>query len=162
MKANKYISKREHKSLMLFAFIVFIFVLLFISLSFIEEVTNQPNAMPNVKLSGDNGLMIFPLFRLITFFIFLAILKTKRFLLSFLLTIFYTFLFIYGLSARFKGGQLGGEEFSPKIDLHLEIYFAANGYDYFAAFFISILLFWQISILLRMLIKTLQKENVLP
>ncbi len=162
MKANNYISKREHNLLTTFAFTVFVCLILFISLSLIEEVISQPNAMPKVKLSGDNGLMIFPPFHLITFFIFLAILKTKRFLLSFLLTIFYAFIFIYGLSARFKGGQLGGEEFSPKVDLHLEIYYAANGYDYFAAFFISILLFWQISILLRMLIKTSQKESVLP
>ena len=124
MTANNYISKREHKWLTTFAFIVFLFVLLFISLSIIneynysvtellKELTSQANATPKISFSGGNGLTFFPLFHLLTFFIFLAILKTKRFLLSFLLTIFYTFIFIYGLSARFKGRQLGGEKFSP-------------------------------------------------
>ena len=35
-------------------------------------------------------------------------------------------------------------------------------YDVITLFIINFLLFWQISILLRMLIKTSQKENVLP
>lgn len=173
MKANSYISKREHKLLTTFAFVVFIFVLLFISLSIIydynysvsetqKELQSQANAKPRIKFSGGNGLTFFPLFHLLTFFIFVALLKTRRFLPPFLLTIFYIFIFIYGLSARFKGRQLGGEEFSPKVDLHKQLYYAADGYDHFAALFILILLFWQISILLRMLIKTVQRKNVLP
>lgn len=173
MWGNNYISKREHKLLTAFAFVVFGFVLLFISLSIIQdynysvsetqkELMSQANAQSNIKFSGGNGLTFFPLFHLLTFFIFVAVFKTKRFLLPLLLTILYTFLFIYGLSARFKGSQLGGEEFSPKVDLHRQLYYAADGYDYFAALFILILLFWQISILLRMLIKTSQRKNILP
>ncbi len=173
MVANNYVSKREHKLLTTFAFVVFIFVLLFISLSIIQdynysvaqtqkELQSQADSQPRIKFSGGNGLTFFPLFHLLTFFIFVALLKTKRFLLPLLLTVFYTFVFIYGLSARFKGRQLGGEEFSPKVDLHKQLYYAADGYDFFAALFILILLFWQISILLRMLIKISQRKNVLP
>ena len=71
-------------------------------------------------------------------------------------------MFIYGISARFNGSRLGGEEFSPKVDFLDQIYFEANSFDYLAAVLISILLFWQISILLRILIKTLQGKSELP
>ena len=98
----------------------------------------------------------------LTLFIFISLLKTKRFLLSSFLTIFYAIVFIYGLSARFNGRRLGGEEFSPKVDFLKQLYIEANSFDYLAALFISILLFWQISILLRMLIKTLQRKTELP
>jgi hypothetical protein len=174
MPAKNYISKREHKLLINFAFVVFLFVLLFISLSIINDFNYSVSEVqkelksqaspdePRINLSGGSGLTFFPLFQLLTFFIFVALFKAKRFLLPFLLTIFYTFIFIYALSARFKGRQLGGEEFSPQVDLHEQLYYASNGYDFFSAIFILILLFWQISILLRMLIKTSQKENVLP
>jgi len=38
----------------------------------------------------------------------------------------------------------------------------ADTFDYLAAVFISILLFWQISILLRIFIKILQRKKQLP
>jgi hypothetical protein len=103
-----------------------------------------------------------PLFHFLTLFIFIAVRKTKRFLLSLFLTVFYAFLFIYGLSARYNAGRLGGEEFSPKVAFLDQVYRGADNIDCIAAVFISILLFWQISILLRMLIKTLQRITELP
>ncbi len=103
-----------------------------------------------------------PLLHCLTFFIFVALLKTKRFILPSFLTIFYAVVFIYGLSARYDGSRLGGEEFSPKVDFLDKVYRAATDFDYLAALFISILLFWQISILLRMLIKTSQRKTELP
>ncbi|MDQ3321893.1 MAG: hypothetical protein M3525_05590 [Acidobacteriota bacterium] len=42
------------------------------------------------------------------------------------------------------------------------IFYNAGDYDLITLLLVSILLFWQISILLRMLIKTLQKEKALP
>ncbi|MCY7348939.1 MAG: hypothetical protein LH614_22340 [Pyrinomonadaceae bacterium] len=82
--------------------------------------------------------------------------------MSSFLTIFYAVVFIYGLSARYNGARLGGEEFSPQVDFFDQVYRAAGGLDYIAVFFISVLLFWQISILLRMLVKTLQRKPELP
>jgi len=57
---------------------------------------------------------------------------------------------------------LGGEEILPKVDFLEQVYQTSDSFDYLAAFFIAILLFWQISILLRMLIKTLHGKNELP
>lgn len=168
--SNNYISKLEVKLIRIFAFLLFVIVVFFISLSIVNEynyfvsetqndLLNQANAESNIRFSGGSGIIFFPLFHIFNFFIFIAIYKTKRFLLPFLLTIFYTIIFIYGLSARFKAGQLGGEEFSPKVELHKQLFYAANSYDYFVAAFILILLFWQITILLRILLKTLQRKN---
>lgn len=103
-----------------------------------------------------------PLLHFLTLFIFLTLLKTKKFLLPLFLTVFYVPVFIYGLSASYYESLLGGEEFSPKVDFFTRVYCAADGSDYLAALFISILLFWQISILLRVLIKTLQRKTELP
>jgi hypothetical protein len=155
MKANKYISVGEHKSLLCVSFIAFVFVLLIFVSDFYNINTDSSSIFPQTNYTLP-GLHFF------TLFIFLALLKTKRFLLSSLLTAFYAVVFIYALSLRYDGARLGGEEFSPKVDFLDKVYRAATDYDYIAAIFISILLFWQISILLRMLIKTLQKENVLP
>lgn len=101
-------------------------------------------------------------FHFFTFFIFLAILKARNFLLSSLLTFSYAFVFVYGLSAKFRAARLGGDEFSPRVDFFDQVFRAAGASDYIIAFFISILLFWQISILLRILIKTLQRKSKLP
>lgn len=173
MRANDYISNREHKLLLVVAFISFIFVALTfcygIAKDYNYSVYKQQQRVEHLAsynreggISGSNPRIIMPGLHFFTLFIFIALLKTKRFLLSSFLTVFYAIVFIYGLSAIYNGGRLGGEEFSPKVDFFDQVYLAANGFDYLAAFFISILLFWQISILLRMLIKTLQRTNVLP
>jgi hypothetical protein len=173
MKANKYISQKEHKSLLIIAFISFIFVALTFCYGIIKDynysVYKQHQKLGHLAsynreggISGSSPRLIMPALHLLTLFIFIALLKTRRFLLSSFLTVFYAIVFIYGLSALYNGSRLGGEEFSPKVDFFDQVYFAANGFDYLAAFFISILLFWQISILLRMLIKTLQRKPKLP
>ena len=173
MKANKYISKREHKFLLITAFMAFMFTLSVVSFQVVKSYTdtvvesqkerkNQANSEKTIRFSNHGMNYNFPLFHFLTFFVFALLLITKRFLLSSFLTVCYAVLFIYGLSARYKGARLGGEEFSPKVDFLDQVYRAADSLDYIAAFFISILLFWQISILLRMLIKTLQKDEALP
>ncbi len=174
MKANKYISKKEHKLLLLVAFTSFVFALSIFSLQGIkdyndaiskgqnelEQLANLEQIISFAACGGIDYRVSFLHF--LTLFIFVALLKTKRFFLSSFLTVFYAAVFIYGLSARYDGSRLGGEEFSPKVDFLDKVYRAAFDFDYVAALFISILLFWQISILLRMLIKTLQKERALP
>ena len=158
MNAIKHISKNEHKLLLIVAFASIIFVLSVITFDIIKAFTSYTSKS---QFSGQTA-NTFPLFHFLTVLILVALVKTKRFLLPFISTVLYAFAFIYGLSARYKGGRLGGEEFSPKVDFHEQIFRAANEFDYIAAFFISILLFWQISILLRMLIKNSQRKNVLP
>ncbi len=157
MKANKYVSKKEHKLLLIVAFIAFIFV----ALTFCGDLIKDHNYNREGGFSG-SGPLVIPLLHFLTLFIFIALFKTKRFLLSSFLTVFYAIVFIYGLSARYNGSRLGGEEFSPKVDFLDQVYRGANSFDYLASLFISILLFWQISILLRMLIKTTRRKNELP
>ena len=174
MEANKYISKREHKFLLLVAFTSFVFAL---SIFFLQEIKDYNDAISKEqnkleRLANNEQIISFsacggmdyrvPFLHSLTLFIFVALLKTKRFLLSSFLTVFYAVVFIYGLSARYDGARLGGEEFSPKVDFIEKVYRATTDFDYLAALFISILLFWQISILLRMLIKTLQRKPELP
>jgi hypothetical protein len=169
MKANNYISKKEHILLLIFAFTAFGFVLSVITPQVISiynysvseeqrELKSQADDKPNPRFSGSQSPNIMPLFHFLSFFIFIALLKTKRFLLSSFLTIFYVFCIVYGLSLRFESSMFGGLE----ISFIKQIRFVAHNYDYLAFSFALILLFWQISILLRMLIKTLQRKTELP
>ncbi len=158
---------------MIVAFVAFIFVASAFCYGIIEDynyfVYDQQQRLESLAnynqeggFSGSGSTVAIPLLHFLTLFIFIALLKTKKFLLSSFLTIFYAVVFIYGLSASYNASQLGGEEFSPKVAFLDQVYRGADNFDYFAAVFISILLFWQISILLRMLIKTLQRKNELP
>ena len=169
MKANKYISKKEHISLVIFSFAVFGFVFTINTLEVArfynysvsekqEKLQSQADGTPHIQFSGSNGPHLPAGLHFLTLFIFIALLKTKRFLFSSFLTVFYAIVFIYGLYARYG---LWGEEFSPKVDFLEKLYRVADTFDYLAAVFISILLFWQVSILLRIFIKTLQSKNQL-
>lgn len=173
MKPNNYISKREYKILLSFTFSIFVFVLLVFTTQSIkayncevaqdqQQLKNKAEGSSSSRQSCADGAFFAPGLHLLTFFIFISLFKTKRVLLSSFLTIFYAFIFINYLSVSFYANFLGGEEFSPKVGFFHRVYQAANSFDWIAAFFISILLFWQISILLRMLIKTIQRKPELP
>ncbi len=173
MKVNNYISRKEHKLLLIVAFITFAFIASAFCYGIIVDynyfVYDQQQRLESLAnynqaggFSGSGPTAGIPLLHFSTLFIFIALLKTKKFLLSSILTFFYAVVFIYGLSARYNASRLGGEEFSPKVAFLDQIYRGADNFDYITAVFISILLFWQISILLRMLIKTLQRKTELP
>ncbi len=174
MKANQFISKTERKLLLIFAFLFFSFILItFVTnsinsynYSIIEQqndLESFPSNQSKLRFSSfQTGTHQIPGLHFLTILIFVALYKSKKFLISSLLTIFYVIVSIYGLALRFDGGRLGGEEFSSKVDFLNKLYYEANSFDYFAALFISILLFWQISILLRILVKTLQRKSELP
>jgi len=173
MKANNYISKKEHRLLLIVSFIAFIFVALTFCCDIIKDynysIYKEQQSLEHLAnynrvggISGSSPITVLPLIHFLTLFIFLALLKTKKFLLPLFLTVFYATVFIYGLSASYYEGLLGGEEFSPKVDFFTRVYRVADGSDCLAALFILILLFWHISILLRMLIKTLQRKTELP
>jgi hypothetical protein len=162
MKANKYISKTEHFALLTVAFIAFIIVLSIFAWQVSVAYDNFfADKASKIRFSGSANEFQTPPFHLLTLFIFIAILKTKRFFLSSLLTVFYAFIFIYGLYVRAKYSSFESDTFVNSSFIE-QFYLVAHDFDFLAAFFISILLFWQISILLRMLIKTSQKESVLP
>lgn len=173
MKANKYISKKEHILLILFAFVFFAFVSSILILDVIrsynysvfEEQQNfkiLANGEPIIRFSGNSGPdLLMPGFHILSLVVFVVVFKSKRFLLSLFLTLFYAATFIYGLAARYDGSLLGGEEFSPKVGFFEKLYRESNAFDYLAAFFISILLFWQISIVFRIFRRFVQRKNQL-
>jgi len=171
MKANNYISNKERRLIQIAAFILVIFVVLNFCFETIntynysvserqKELAAQAGAKV-IKISGSYPPPM-PAFHFASIFIFIALLRAKRFIASLLLTIFYLSIFVYGLVARFNGGRLGGEEFSPEFNFFHKIYYGARDFDILASVFILILVFWQIRILLRILIKSLQRKDALP
>jgi len=178
MKANNYISKREHKFLLVFAFIVF--VLAFSSFtSHIIESYNDSVSQTQEKLekkanyvkTNEVSFEFYDLTRtdprpfynlfisLLSLFAFLALLKTKKFVLPSFFTAF-SFLIFSTWFISFNRAINHNETQPPNL-LERFLIIAAI-FDYVVFSFVSILLFWQISILLRMLVKTLQKDEALP
>lgn len=172
MTANNYISKNEHRLLLIVAFSAFAFVVSTFTFHFVKsyndyiieqhkELKSRADNEPYMSFSGGNSIHQIPGHHFLILFVFLSLLKTKRFLLPAILTVFYTSVFIYGLFVR--ASYIGFD--SPNYlqsSLIEQFYFVANPFDFFAFIIISILLFWHISILLRMLIITSQRKNVLP
>ncbi len=171
MKANNYISKREHKLLLIVAFTASLFVLSIFTLQVVKdynysvseeqlEIQYQATGERGIHFSSSNSEYTIPGLHFLTLFIFLALLKTKKFLLPSLLTVFYVLCIIYSLFLRFNISKFDGH--ITKVSFVEQLYLVANTFDCSAFFLASILLFWQISILLRMLIKTLQRKTELP
>lgn len=171
MKAINYISRKEYNLLLIVTFTAFLIVGTIFAWQAVKDYNysiyhEQISLLHQANYGRPGGfpygqdLYVLPGLHFLTLFIFIALLKTKKFLIPLLLTVFYLFTILYGLSARYESNILA----SPSIHLNLykEIYLIANIYDFTAFFFAVILLFWQISILLRMLIKTIQRKRVLP
>ena len=175
MKATNYISKKEHKLLLIVAFAAMTFILSSFTLEMIgnynysvveeqQKLEKLANGYPTGSFPIYNDYSPIAGLHLLTVFIFAALIKPKRYLLPFFLTVFYADSLIYSLSYRFNTKPLGGEGFSPHVNVSFfkKIYLEANNFDYFAAFFILILLIWQISILFRIFNKTRQNKTVFP
>ncbi len=90
---------------------------------------------------------------------FFSLCFAKRYLLSFLFTIASLTSFIYWFVDTRK--ELVYDELGVIKGVN-RIFYKAGDFDLTVFFLVSILFFWQISILLRMLIKTLQRKNELP
>ncbi len=169
MKANNYISKKEHRWLSFIAFVAF----LFFSICFItqeiktynisvaenqQRLEREANGSSSSLQNNDNPVTEL---HFLTFIIFLSLLKTRRFIIPFSLTIFYAVTLIYSLPANFDAKWLGGEEFPSRLSFFRKLFIEANIYDYSAFGFILILLIWQISILFR-IFKNQKSKNILP
>lgn len=172
MQTKNYVSKREHKFLWIFALIWFAFVLVNFAYETTKsynysiymqqlELVSQANNKIDPRFSGSAPYTI-PGLHILSAFVFVSLLKSKRYVISSILTLFYFLIFLYGIVVRFDGMRLGGEEFSPQFSYFHKLYYGASDFDFLFTFVISILLFWQFSILLRILIKNTQRKNVLP
>jgi hypothetical protein len=160
MQANKYISKQEYKFLLIFAFTIFGFAF---SISLAELIENYRQASYQTQFEFSNCAIqfSFPLAYLSSIFIITALFFTRKFLLSSFLTVSYILLIVYAIYFRFEtfaDSMFGELDFGFLEQMNQVVYY----YDFIIFTFTFILLFWQISILLRILIKTLQRKNDLP
>jgi hypothetical protein len=89
-----------------------------------------------------------PLFHLITFPIFLTLIRTRTYIVSTTFTVLYLTLLIVSISIRLDGrGSLGSENFFTNP--LLELWTKTSIHDYFSAFVTVVLLFWQGCVLWR-------------
>ncbi len=156
MKANKYISESEHKLLLTFAFISFVLAYSNFAYQIVDHFT-KPKAL--FEFYDMKRASFIPLFNFLTLFIFIALFKSKRYTISSLLTLFSFVIFGYEF---YRGVKILVYTPIPELNIIEKLLLIANYFDYIVFLIVSILLFWQISILLRMLVKTLQTKNELP
>jgi hypothetical protein len=173
MKANKYISEKEFKVMLFIAFLTSAFAfagLTTISVkSYNDRVAEKQmelEAEANDKASkisfgiySFERTRFFPFFCFAALFIFITLLKTKRFFLSAFLTLFNFCIFVYELFLSrvfLLNTQDSNFSFIERLLL------IGNAFYYLTFLLVSILLFWQISILLRMLIKSFPGKIELP
>ncbi len=156
MKANSYISAKEHKLLLVLAFISAILAFL----ALVHQIIENYNKPASIGIYDMSRASLIPWFNFFTLFIFIALFKSKRFIISSLLTLFSFVIFAYEFYSVVRIIIL----FNPIAELTFveKLLLIANYFEYINFFLVLILLFWQISILLRMLIKTLQRKTELP
>ena len=156
MKANNYISKNEHKLIVIIAFILVALAFSNLAYQIVDYYTN-PDLFEIYDIKRASPL---PLFNFLTLFILIALYKTKRFIISFFLTLCCFIIFVRELHRAIEIILIYNP--FPELSLVEQLLIIANYFDYIVFFLVSILLFWHISILLRTYIKTLQRANELP
>ncbi len=174
MKANKFISREEHKFLLIVAFLTFVFAFASFTFSLIEiHNTFVAEEQKDLQRQANNVILgIYTFVRapiapfltlaetLLSVFTFLSLLKARKFLSSsfFIILSFLIFIFWF-VDTR---NSIPSLEVPSSVKGCDKILSDANSLDFIVLSLVSILLFWQISILLRMLIKTLQRKTELP
>lgn len=174
MKVNPYISIKEKRLLIILASIIFTLTLINLGSIVIEDYNNKVKEKQEKLMREANGDKIgngidfsicgfprtnfVPHSRFFSVLIFFILLFETKFIFSSLSTFLGFSAFAYENYSRFQS------YFENEIDLPFMkiIEFIARPLDYFVFLLISALLFWQISILLRMLIKSLQRKPELP
>lgn len=160
MRTSKEISKGEYKFLLVISLMLFGFTCFGI-LGEILENYHRSISQTQFEFSDCSIRFSFPFAYLLSICIVAALFFAKRFLLSSLLTFAYALLGVYIIYFRFE--TFAESRFGEMSFGFLEqLDFVVFHYDYINFTLTFILLFWQISILLRMLIKTLQRNDKLP
>lgn len=153
MKANSYISIKEKRLLTIIASIGFSLMIINLGLIFIESLKFR-----GIDFSEGSRSVYIPMFRFFSLLTFPFVFWSKRLYFSAIFTgfSFLTFSFEVFLNVRANIEN----EYLFSISELIEL--IARPLDYLVFLLISALLFWQISILLRMLIKSLQRKPELP
>jgi Zn-dependent protease with chaperone function len=173
MKANNYISKIEHKLLLIVALAALIFSIAG-SAAYAKKDSDERDEYDRIQAENIvnnepvfSGAYCHPdkhpqfLFSIILLLglTFCSLCFAKKYLLSSSLTFASVLMFVYWFINTQK---LLSDNESPTIKGLDRLFYKAGDFDIVVCSLVSILLFWQISILLRMLVKTLQTKNELP
>lgn len=149
MKANPYISIKEKRLLTILASIVFVLNILNLGLIEIKNLQNT-----GIDFCVYCRLGYIPLFRLFSIFVFPFVLWSRKFYLSTTISVLSFLTFCYEFYLNVRANIENDNLFSNKELINI----IASPLDYLVFLLISILLFWQISILLRILITNRQRK----
>jgi hypothetical protein len=173
MFVNNYISKKLHKLFLIIGFALFVSSIFSpfaysikdqIERDAYEQEQNENAAKGLPSFAGpycfpDKHPQFLSLNVLLAGLIFATLFFSKLFLFS---TLFSGFLFTRYIYWFFDTQRLLDSLELSHFEGLDQFFYKSTIWDFITLSFLSILLFWQIWILLRMLIKTLQKENNLP
>lgn len=173
MRDTEFISKRERRLILLIAFAAFIFSIVgFISYTVKEDIKRTEYFREQEENRRQNkpsfaGPYCFPdrhpeLLASIIWLVgatFFALCVARKYFLPFLLTIASLSRFLSWLVSSRNQLYDDISDFVKGVD---RFFYNAGNFDLAVLLFLSILFFWQISILLRILIKNLQRKTALP
>ncbi|MEJ7847687.1 MAG: hypothetical protein WKF92_06335 [Pyrinomonadaceae bacterium] len=160
--SEKYcISKLEHRTLLLFAFLVFAFFASFFIIEGIREynlsvsdsqetLRNKAANEPKIKFAAHDFVPRVPSgFHLLTVFIFFALIRPGKLITSTFFTILYAAFFVLSLNLRIDGETPYGGEYPKHVGFFGELYRKTYLWDYLGAIYIAIAFVWQFSIIRR-------------
>lgn len=153
MNINSYISIKEQRLLIIFAIIIFSLTIINLGLIGIDNLKQT-----GIDFCAYCPKSYIPIFRFFVLFFFPFVLWSRKFYLSIIFTSLSFLTFSYEVFLNFRANIENNFLFSMS-ELFTEI---ARPLDYLVFLLISVLLFWQISILLRILIQTTQRKPELP
>ena len=153
MKTNPYISVKEKRLLTITASLIFSFTWINLGLILIESIKFR-----GIDFGEGSHSFYIPMFRSFSLLTFPFVLWFRKLYLSIIFTSLSFLTFSYEVFLNVRANIISNYLFSNKELLEI----IARPLDHIVFLFISILFFWQISILLRILIQTTQRKPELP
>lgn len=141
-------SKNERRALLGVAFLTSVCFAIFLALDIVEsaKISRIREAYP--QFSFDYVVIWLPGFHSLIILLLVALVVARKYIVSTFLTFLYALLFTIGMYMRLDGrGYFSGEGFYTSLPT--EILAKTHPYEYLAAIFVLVILFWQVSILWR-------------
>lgn len=154
------ISKKEHIAIVILSGLFLAIVIAAITYDLVRAYNSQildqqlaleaaANQTSRVRLSGSSPSITFAGMHLLIIPIFLSIVFGKKFVLALLLAFVHTALFFYSFVPRYWKGGLGSRDFAPEHTYIQMFRTEATAIDYVALVFLSMLVIWLMSIVIR-------------
>jgi len=171
MKQPKNISSKERTLLAIFAFFAFSFFAVFTTADVIsshnyaianeqEDLAAEASLQPRISFSVDSVVPVSAaLFNFLLLPIFFALLRTRKFIVSTVLTVLYCAFFVLSMILKVDGRGLLGGSYPPDVGVFEELYRKTYFFDYATAVFVVVLLVWQFTILLRISKRTYSSKG---